>query len=43
MNSVTFEHVAYAAALTVGSVSILFVGSVLVICLVKKFGDYDDE
>ena len=37
-----FEIVAYALALTVGSVSMLFVGAVLVICLIKKFGEDDD-
>jgi hypothetical protein len=43
MNSVTFEHVAYALALTVGAVSMLGIGAVLVLCLVKKFGENDDE
>jgi hypothetical protein len=37
-----FEIVGYALALTVGAVSILGIGAVLVICLVKKFGE-DDE
>jgi hypothetical protein len=43
MNSVTFEHVQYALALTVGSVSMLFIGAVLVLCLVKKFGENSEE
>jgi hypothetical protein len=43
MNNVTIEHVAYALTLTVGSVFILGVGAVLVICLVKKFGEDNNE
>jgi hypothetical protein len=39
----TFEIVCYALTLTVGAVSMLGVGAVLVLCLVKKFGDYHDE
>jgi hypothetical protein len=38
MNSITLEHVAYALALTIGAISMLGIGAVLVICLVKKFG-----
>ena len=38
-----FEIVGYALALTVGAVSMLFTGAVLVICLIKKFGENNNE
>jgi hypothetical protein len=38
-----FEIVCYALTLTVGAVFMLGVGAVLVICLVKKFGEDDAE
>jgi hypothetical protein len=39
----TFEIVCYALTLTVGAVFMLGAGSVLVICLVKKFGEDNNE
>lgn len=46
MNSVTLDHVSYALSLTVGAMSILFVGAVtcvaVSILLINKFGENDE-
>jgi hypothetical protein len=43
MNSVTLDHAAYALALTVGAMSLLFIGAVacvaISIYLINKFGE----